>query len=623
MLWERCQSVDLQGVLRPPEDLSPYPPASARSFWSALPSGVRELLIARGEGRLAEPWPRLSLGGWLEYTRSGDRAGFEAKHFLRRAILRDLVLAECVEGGGRFTERIAEAVWSICEETFWGIPACLYLQAEGEGLPDVEEPVVDLFAAETAALLAWTHFLLDSALDAVSPLLCRRIRWETQRRVLGPCRERDDFWWMGLRTAFVNNWNPWIHANWLAAALFLERDRERRVAAVRKIASGLDRFIGSRPADGGCDEGPNYWGHAAGSLFEALELLDWATGGNVRVYDEPLIRRMGRYLVDAHIADNWFINFADASAVVQPDGFLARAYGRAAGDADLEALGDWFARDWTPPPDNQPNVMGRCLRGVCAGGAADGGGAQPLPARTDLPDTGVYAARGRAGTAAGFFVAAKGGHNDESHNHNDVGQFIIFRDGRPLLIDVGVETYRRATFGPDRYSIWTMRSEYHNLPTINGVAQSPGAAFRAREAEARTTEDGWLFRAELAGAYPEEAGVRSWKREIALAPEDGVRLRDSFELERAESVVLSLLTAGPVEAEEGVLWIAARDLPDGRSSAPGLVRFEKGDFAVAAETVRFADARLGKVWGDRVYRTRLELRTPGKTGGYGLWIGRS
>ena len=621
MLWERCEAVDLRSALCPAEVFSPYPPATDRSFWTALPSGVRGRVVARAEGRSEQPWPRLSLGGWLEYTRSGDRAGFEADHFSRRVILRDLVLAECVEGGGRFTERIAEAVWSICEETFWGIPACLYLQAEGEGLPDVEEPVVDLFAAETAALLAWTHFLLDSALDAVSPLLRRRIRWETRRRVLDPCRDRDDFWWMGLRGGFVNNWNPWIHANWLTAALLLETDGERRAAAVRKIAAGLDRFIGSRPADGGCDEGPNYWSYAAGSLFEALELLDWATGGKVRIYDEPLIRRMGRYLVDAQIADNWFINFADASAVVQPDGFLVRAYGRAVRDTDLEALGDWFARDWTPPPDNQPNSMGRCLRGVCAGGVAEGGGAQPLPARTELPDTEVYAARGRAGTAAGFFVAAKGGHNDESHNHNDVGQFIIFRDGCPLLIDAGVETYRRATFGPDRYSIWTMRSEYHNLPTINGVTQSPGAAFRAREAEARATEDGWLFRAELAGAYPEAAGVRSWKREIALVPEDGVRLRDSFVLERAESVVLSLLTAGPVEAEDGVLRIAARDLPGGRSAAAGVVRFEKDQFAVSTETVRFEDARLGAVWAERVYRTQLELRTPGESDGYGLWIG--
>ena len=74
----------------------------------------------------------------------------------------------------------------------------------------------------------------------------------------------------------------------------------------------------------------------------------------------------------------------------------------------------------------------------------------------------------------GFFVATKGGYNNESHNHNDVGSFSLYLNTMPVFIDAGVGTYTRRTFSSERYSIWTMQSNYHNLPLINGVAQRFG-----------------------------------------------------------------------------------------------------------------------------------------------------
>jgi len=88
----------------------------------------------------------------------------------------------------------------------------------------------------------------------------------------------------------------------------------------------------------------------------------------------------------------------------------------------------------------------------------------------------VMTARERSGSDLGLYLAAKGGHNSESHNHNDIGNFIVFANGQPMLIDAGVGTYTAATFGANRYSIWTMQSAYHNLPTVNGIMQQAGAS---------------------------------------------------------------------------------------------------------------------------------------------------
>src|SRR5262249_49380110 len=153
-------------------------------------------------------------------------------------------------------DEIVNGIWLTCEETFWGVPAHLGAQKAGTGLPDVAEPIVDLFAAETASLLAWTEYLVGDSLAKVSPLVPERIRLEIDRRVLTPCLVREDFGWMGFSGPPPNNWNPWIASNWLTSALLIEPDEKRRHAHVVKILRCLDNFLSGYAEDGGCDEGP-------------------------------------------------------------------------------------------------------------------------------------------------------------------------------------------------------------------------------------------------------------------------------------------------------------------------------------------------------------------------------
>src|SRR5262249_9663891 len=158
------------------------------------------------------------------------------------------------------------------------------------GLPDTGYPVVDLFAAETGALLAWTHYLVGEPLGRAAPVLLDRIVREVEARLLVPYRTVDDWRWLGKARWPVNNWNPWIHSNLLAAALLVEADAGERTRTVQRIVEGLDAFVDGYGADGGCDEGPGYWGRAGASLFDCLELLRSASAGRLDAYDEPLIQ---------------------------------------------------------------------------------------------------------------------------------------------------------------------------------------------------------------------------------------------------------------------------------------------------------------------------------------------
>lgn len=365
MLTERFAPERIAELLLPQAAFKPWPVAGERAPWQQLPEASRRQHIDAGEGRLDFDWPSLPATVLLDYARNGDRDRFQRLTFERRRVLADLVLAECIEGEGRFLDAVVDGIWAICEETWWGVPAHLNAQAAGIGLPDVEEPTVDLFAAETSSHLTWALYLLGHQLDAVSPLLRKRVIHEQRRRLLDPCLQRDDFHWMGLRdgTRRVNNWNPWICSNWLTTALLLEDDESLRVAHVSKILRCLDQFIDPYPRDGGCDEGPSYWGRAAASLYDCLELLHSGTGGAIDLFGEVLIADMGRFLHRVHLADDYYVNFADAPAMVYPDAALVFGYGQAIGDADMVAMGSWLTqRDHLTGRGIHIDSSGRALR---------------------------------------------------------------------------------------------------------------------------------------------------------------------------------------------------------------------------------------------------------------------
>ena len=100
----------------------------------------------------------------------------------------------------------------------------------------------------------------------------------------------------------------------------------------------LDSYLAKYPPDGCCDEGPMYWGAAGGGLHTCLELLHKASRGVIDIFDEPIVRDIGRYIYKVHIHDDWFVDFADGDAHVKV-GATAFNYGRSIGDENLMRLG--------------------------------------------------------------------------------------------------------------------------------------------------------------------------------------------------------------------------------------------------------------------------------------------
>ena len=611
LLSSRFPLEKVASALVPRNQWHPFPTASDRTGWQSIPPDVRTALLADGEEHLGTGWPALPATLFLEFARNGNRSNYEGVRNRRRGNLRKLVIAECVHGDGRFLDDIVNGLWTTCEETWWGVPAHMGMQKAGRGLPDVNEPVVDLFAAETASLVAWTEYLLGPQLEKISPLLRERIYSEVDRRILKPNFDRIDFWWMGLDPKLsrsVNNWNPWINSNWLTSVLLLERDEARRGRAVHKILLSLDRFLDSYHEDGGCDEGPGYWFRAGASLFDCLDLLDSASRGAINVYDQPLIREIGRYIYRAHIFDNYFLNFADAPAKVNIAGDLVYRYGKRIEDEKMQGLGAFGASKQGVAVVRSDSI-GRQLPAIFnVVNLRSAAPRQPLVRDVWLPGIEVMTARVSDGSERGLYLAAKGGHNAESHNHNDVGNFVVYADGQPVIIDVGVETYTAKTFSANRYEIWTMQSAYHNLPTIAGVMQPPGRNFAARGVRYRAGDDSVEFSLDIARAYPADAGLETWVRTLRLNRARGeVEIEERYALRKpANDIALTLMTPCTVaQGASGELMFTGPGL-----RSPVTIQYDASILTPKTEEIAIEDSRLRSAWGERLFRVLLVSSKP-------------
>jgi hypothetical protein len=592
----------------------PFPAFEEREAWAGLPEVVKTAHIKAAEEALEYNWPVLPATLYMEYGRVGNRSNYQAVYFERRAKLANLVIGEMIEGKGRFLDQIINGTWAICEETSWCIPAHINAQSVGfTPLPHYEEDVVDLFAAETGTTLAWTWYFLHDQLDEITLVITERIKHEINKRILTPVMERSDFWWMGLGDGqTVNNWNPWIISNWINCALIMEEDETHKAESLEKAMICLDKFLNAYPDDGGCDEGPGYWGHAGGSLFDCLELLYSSSGGEIDIYDHPLVKNIGSYITKVYISGPYFINFADASGKINIYPDIVYRYGKRIGDAAMMGFAalELGRKEFNPGS----YLMGRKVNALFSyREISEYPSSEPLIGEFWLPETEIFGARSAEGTSKGLYLAGKGGHNAESHNHNDVGNYIVYYDGKPVFIDIGVEEYRRETFSDQRYTIWTMQSQYHTLPTIGGVMQKDGRNFRSENVSFSANSQTVRFYVDIAGAYPDEAGVQSWKRSINFRRGKLIEVTEDYQLNlNKEELFLTFMTPCSIETDKSGL-VKFTEKETGQPFHLSLL-YDPDELTVESERIIIDDPRLDPVWGDELTRIKLVMKSPGSKG---------
>ncbi len=516
-------------------------------------------VVKEAEGFANREIPMLPASLYRQFFVTGNRVNFETPYFLRRDMLVRFALAEAYEGEGRFTEKLLDTAWAIMEESTWMIPAHLYcspLYGEstlGPVLGDNSLHGIDLFSASTAASLAVAYLYCKDILDRVDPIIAKKIEYTVHERAIKSFLQYEP-WWGGARGNKINNWCPWIVSNILLSTAIIEKETYIRERVVNKAIEYIDNFMNCYKPDGGCDEGPAYWGGAGASLFDCLELIEDLSGGKVSIYDSELVKNIGDYIYKVNINGSRFVNFADCAPKTHPSPSAMIRYGQKTGSPFLVSFGKKQAQygDYLFSASH----MYRSLKSLVS--KTPDSESCPMPLGTWLPNLGVMTARQYSDSAKGMFLAAKGGNNGEMHNHNDVGNFMVYYNGEPVIIDTGVGAYTKQTFSPERYQLWFMQSGYHNLPSFNGVDQRDGERYRATDV--LYNEEKHELTSELRSAYPPEASIDSYIRRIGM--ENGiVTLTESVRLTKVCDIDFHMVLAQcPSITKDGTV-----SLPEGRT----------------------------------------------------------
>lgn len=584
-----------------------YPDYHDRDGWGTFLGTLKDEYIRRGEKLLEYQWQVVKATDYLAFERTGNRQVMENPFDADNRAIADLLMAELAEGKGRFTDQLINGVFHSCEMTSWALSAHLVVQPSHRSLPAYDYPVIDLVSGDLGGLLAWVHYFMHESFDKADPEISRRLRHELQTRILDPYLNNDSFWWMGrnYNGRMLNNWNPWCNSNALMCFMLMENNKDTLAKAVLLTMESVDRFLNYIKADGACEEGPSYWGHAAGKTLDYLELLSAITGGKVAIFQEPMIRHMGEYISRSYIGNGWVVNFADASAYGDGDSHLIYRFGKAVNSDELKGFAALMYKPLLSPHN------GRDIFRTLASIAINKELQQTEPRHESRPFTWYPETEFcYLSTKDGLFLAAKGGYNDESHNHNDAGTCSVWIDQTPILIDAGVGTYTRQTFSSERYTIWTMQSDYHNLPQINGVSEKYGKKYKATEVKAAKNS----FSANIATAYSPEAKVKKWIRSYTVKGKQAT-IKDVFELEEAVAPnIINFMTWGEVDgSQEGKVSITVNHVK-------AVLHYDAGKFELTMETKELTDPRLSKVWGDKIYRLSFRAKQQNVKGNYSFTI---
>ncbi len=519
-------------------------PRTGSAEWVALKGGlggeVLTELLARAVDDAAAPIPALTARLYAEFAETGRREGYEDAQRVRRNRLYRLTLAEWLEGEGRFVPALEDLAWARLEETNWAWPA------HARELDAFDRPTLDLAAAMTALDLAEMDYLVG---DRLSVNLRSRLRGEVERRVVGPFLNRGDHWWLHTTPAKqVNNWTAVCVAGAVGAALYLEEDMGRLAEIVTRGLHSLADYLETFDCEGGSSEGPDYWTYGFGNYVVLAQLLHARTGGAIDLLEGEYLRDIAQFPLRTVLAPGVWVSFSDSdhNPVFHP-GLLSHL----AGHLDLPGLRGLGANDFAVEHFNQ---FAWPLRQF-AWALPKEGASDALGPHDWYDEMGWMISRLDPADATSLRLAAKGGHNDEMHNQNDIGSFMVVSGGKVVLTDPGRGRYSKAYFGPERYQNIFASSLGHSVPVVNGHEQAAGREHAATVVEHVQSEGEDRLVLEMAAAYSAEAGLERLERRVALKRDVAggvVALEDNFGFKAGPGLFQSVLVtplAARVEAD--------------------------------------------------------------------------
>lgn len=586
-----------------------FHPISDREYWDDFSKKHLDEIVERYEQVVSTPRVQLTASLYLDYQRTGNRTRYQDASNRRGNELLLATIIECCRNDGALMDDIMDLVWMILEESTWCYPAHNKSVATiADGLPDYNRWSITICSTQRMTDMAFVYQAVGEKLDEISKMITKRMKETVIEKVLMEMLNRDDYWWMGFGDKKPNNIGIWNWRNALVGALVFVDDMDLFRKILLKSIICMDQYIDNQGEEGGCNEGPSYWFHSHGNVVEAIELLNKATNGLFAdCFKTQKVRNMVQFLLKVHAGGKYFVNFADGSPVLDHGALFVYRCGKILG---IPEVCD-FASEWGKK-SGQNKVLGEMNMYRFFGNREyfdeylNHKGNSLQVSEHYLPDLGVMTVRTQS-TNGEIFLGAKAGHNGESHNHNDVGNFIVYKNGVRFIVDSGPLVYSALTFSDKRYTLWTNQSQYHNVPTIDGGHQAntpmgtpKSEGYRSDNVTYNKEEKQSTLSMSIKNAYENYGEIKAFDRSVSIDKAAGViTVKDSFDIGREAPVVWNLLTAQKPEWNGEELTL--RD----ESGEKLTVKAQGAQLDFEVETIESDDASMKVRWGGCLYCARL------------------
>lgn len=511
-------------------------PASDRKAWDKLAAmPVFQQWLQGAHNQINAQLPKADDALYLDFSKTGNRDRWQNTEFQVRNRMSTLALAECLEDKGAFLKPLEEAIKELCAERTWVYPAHDKSLRNFNGT----QIDIDLGSSRVGWDLATIKYLLG---DKLSPATRQLIHDNVEKRILKPYRdmvtgERDENGWLRV----TQNWNAVCHAGVVGAALAESDSAEDRAWFIAAAQHYLPNFLSGFGKDGYCSEGMGYWNYGFGHYLMLSETVRQSTGGKIDWMAEPGARLPSLFGRRAEIMFGVYPSIADCHPGSRPDPQIDTYICQRFGLSPCTPGRDIFTRPSGPLfttalfsflPEQMPKISSGKLP-------------EESPLRTWFSDGGVLICRQKPNIKVPFAVTLKGGNNNEHHNHNDLGSYIVMVNKSTVLIDPGSEVYTARTFSSKRYESDVLNSFGHDVPVVAGKLQSTGAKFRAEVLRKEFTDEKDTLSLNLAKGY----AVPTLKRlERAFTYQRGdkpsLTVLDEVEFTQPETFETALVTWG-------------------------------------------------------------------------------
>lgn len=402
------------------------------------------------EAMMEEPIPLIPFHGYKQYISCGSRKESEAAYFHIRKRLVAVGLYLQWNPSDQAIELMNELLWAVSNEFTWCLAA--HISYDSSSFHDKTEQNIDLFAAETAETLCELCVLHE---NKIHPFIKNHVIKRVRERVLIPFLENEWSWEKKGRS----NWCSVCAGAIGMSALQIETG-ERREQILNRVDLAMERYLQSFDEGGATEEGIGYWAYGFGYFIYYIAMRKEMDGSSIvleNYYDK--IKRIAEFPYRVQINATKYLPFSDVGSEKElPTGLLSYLEGEFGVEIPICENITPFDFDhcyrfvhisrnlwWTKESIDQQKIK---------------------DITTYYRDTQWLVQRKND-----CFFAVKAGHNQEEHNHNDVGNFVFFIEGKTILADLGAGIYTADYFGDHRYQYANTRSYWHSVPLVDGEEQ--------------------------------------------------------------------------------------------------------------------------------------------------------